>query len=102
MSRYKLNKKIVCADGFEMSVQANDGAYCSPRVNGAERYTAVEVGFPSREEPLLLGFCDEPDKPTETVYGYVPVPTVTLVIAKHGGIVSGQLPAGIPHLLATV
>ena len=53
---YKLNKTVVCADGFSMSVQAGTGNYCKPRQPNADRYTAVEVGFPSHEEPLLLQF----------------------------------------------
>ena len=95
-----LKRKVVCADGFEMSVQAHHGAYCTPRVSGAERYTEVEVGFPSRKEPMLLEWAEEPATPTESIYGYVPVSTVGLVIAKHGGMVSGEVPAGVPPLQA--
>ncbi len=100
MSRFKLNEKIVCADGFEMSVQAHSGGYCTPRIDNAERYTAVEVGFPSQIDELLLEYAEDEGNPTETVYGWVPSQTVSLVIAKHGGIVSGSLPAGIPYLPA--
>ena len=100
MSRFKLNEKIVCADGFEMSVQAHSGGYCTPRIDNAERYTAVEVGFPSQIDELLLQYAEDEGNPTETVYGWVPSQTVSLVIAKHGGIVSGSLPAGIPYLPA--
>jgi len=100
MSRFKLNEKIVCADGFEMSVQAHSGGYCTPRIDNAERYTAVEVGFPSQIDELLLEYCEDEGNPTETVYGWVPSQTVSLVIVKHGGIVSGELPPGIPYLPA--
>jgi len=96
----KLNKEIVCKDGFIMSVQGHEGAYCSPRIDNAIKYTTVEVGFPSHPEPLLLKWADNEDKPTDTVYGYVPVDTIVLVCAKHGGVVSGELPAGIPMLKA--
>ena len=96
----KLNKLIICADGFKMSVQANESAFCSPRVNDAQRYEAVEVGFPSLEESLLLEWADDSDNPTNTVYGWVPCDRVALVIVKHGGIVEGELPAGIPYLKA--
>ena len=96
----KLNKQIICADGFSMSVQAHQSAYCSPRVDDCERYTEVEVGFPSVEESLLLPYIENPNDPTGTVYGYVPIGYISLVIAKHGGMVSGQLPAGIPKLCA--
>ena len=95
----KLNEAVVCADGFEMSVQANEGAYCSPRIDGAERYTEVEVGFPSEREDLLMPYVEDESKPLQTVYGWVPVATVSLVIAKHGGMVSGELPKGIPKLM---
>jgi len=78
-----------------MSVQAHTGAYCAPRENGAEVYEEVEIGFPSAEEPLLMDWCDEPSNPTETVYGYVPVGVVTTVIAKHGGMVAGEVPPGV-------
>ena len=76
MRDIKLNKSVKCADGFSMSVQANQGAYCSPRVSNARRYTEVEVGYPTHEEPLLLEYADEPDRPTDTVYGYEPSQTV--------------------------
>lgn len=94
-------EKIVCADGFSMSVQASEFSYCEPRVTGASRYTAVEVGFPSQREELLQPFAEDAEQPTETVYGWVPSQTVALVIAKHGGAVSGEVPAGVPFLSAT-
>ena len=47
-------KEVVCADGFSMSVQASETHYCSPREDGAEKYTAVEVGYPNPPEPLLM------------------------------------------------
>jgi hypothetical protein len=46
-----LNPQIVCADGFKMSVQGNQNAYCQPR-NDQGPYYQVECGFPS-EVPLL-------------------------------------------------
>lgn len=98
---FKLNKTVVCADGFAMSVQANSTAYCSPRESNAESYDEVEVGFPSMREELLMPYAEDPDRPTETVYGWVPADRVSLAIAKHGGIVSGELPAGIPRLEAS-
>ena len=91
----KLNEKVVCADGFTMSVQAHAGAYCIPRMTGAPVYREVEVGFPSDREELLMEWAEEADKPTDTVYGFVPVGVVTNVIAKHGGMVSGQVPKGV-------
>jgi hypothetical protein len=95
LSKMNRNAKVVCADGFEMSVQAHQGAYCSPRLSNADKYKEVEVGFPSIEEPMLMEWCEEPYQPTDTVYGYVPVQVVTNVIAKHGGMVEGDVPAGV-------
>ena len=100
MSTPKLNKKVVCSDGFAMSVQAGETQYCHPRQNGADKYTEVEIGFPNRSEDLLLEYAEDCDRPTETVYPYVPASVVTLVIVKHGGMVEGELPAGIPCLRA--
>ena len=94
------NKRVICADGFSMSVQAHNGAYCSPRMNNAEKYTSVEIGFPSQRESMLMEFAEEVNDPTGTVYGYVPVQTVTNVIAKHGGIVEGNVPRGVAPIPA--
>ena len=96
----KFYDKIICADGFKMSVQAGFSNYCTPREDYADRYDAVEVGYPSEREELLMPYAEEPDSPTATVYGYVPSETVFLVCTKHGGIVTGELPPGIPYLPA--
>ena len=98
----KLNKKVICDDGFHMSVQANEYAFCMPRINDARTYTAVEIGFPNHHEPLLNEYIDgDADAPhTGAVFAYVPAHIVTLVCAKHGGVVEGELPACIPYLKA--
>ena len=96
-----LNQPVICADGFKMSVQAHVGAYCSPRTNDANNYSEVEIGFPTAKEPLLMEYCEEPEDPTGAVYGYVPSQVVVNVIAKHGGMVEGEVPAGIPALRAS-
>jgi len=89
------NRQVVCADGFKMSVQAHHGAYCTPRMSGADKYEEVEVGFPSQREDMIMEYAEEPAKPTQTVYAYVPVQVVTNVLAKHGGIVDGEVPRGV-------
>lgn len=90
---------IRCADGYELSVIAGEGTYCSPRPDRygvlgdapgdyPGPYTAVEVGFPSvRPEPWesWSDLAEDPDTPTETVYGYVPVELVRDLVAAHGG-----------------
>ena len=87
----KMYGAIYCNNGFSMSVQANDGAYCSPR-NNEGPYTAVEVGMPNRAEPLLMQWAEDPGEPTETVYGWVPSEVIWQVIEKNGGWKKGTLP----------
>ena len=94
----KRNERVICADGFTVSVQANEGAYCTPRQDNAEQYTEVELGFPSAHEELIMDWMEvygeDPD-PTDSVYPYVPVSVVTNVIAKHAGMVEGEVPPGV-------
>ena len=82
---FPMSPRITCQDGFSLSVQATHGAYCSPR-NNTGPWSAVEVGFPSAEPELIMSYCGDPKKPTETVYGYVPIELVEELIEKHGGI----------------
>ena len=85
--------KIVCADGFEMSVQVGFSLYSTPK-KVAKRYSAVEIGFPSEHEPLIEEYAETFYKEdgedvtdyTDTVYPYVPVRIVDKVLKKHGGI----------------
>ena len=84
-------KQVVCADGFNMSVQANKNGYCEPR-NDTGPYTRVEVGYPSSYDYFLQKYAENPDAPTDTVYGYVPADTIILCIDAHGGMVEGELP----------
>ena len=83
-STLPLAKRIQCVDGFSLSVQATHGAYCYPRENLGPWYE-VEVGFPSAEPELIMKYAEQPEKPTETVYGYVPIQLVAELIALHGG-----------------
>lgn len=84
---------IFCKDGFKMSVQAGAGLYCMPRKNLENgEYETCEVGFPNQEEELLLPYAEEPKKPKDTVYGYVPIEVVEKVIKKHGGWFDARIP----------
>ena len=77
---------IECEDGVTLSVQARDTSYCSPRSNYGP-WDAVEIGFPSiRPSDAIMEYCESPDNPTETVYGYVPIELVCDFINEHGGI----------------
>ena len=77
-------ERIVCADGFNMSVQAGSALYCTPRDNDGP-WVKAEVGFPSAHDDLLMPYAEDAKNPTETVYGYVPTIIIDAVIAKHGG-----------------
>lgn len=80
--------RIVCKDGFSMSVQAGDFLYCTPRTNmKSGNYETVEIGFPSKKEELICEYAENSSDYTETVYPYVPVEIVEQVIEKHGGMV---------------
>ena len=92
------NKLCQCADGFSMSVQASETSYCIPRTDTGP-YIQAEVGFPSEAETLLMKYAEDHDAPTMTIYGYVPRQVIINVIAKHGGMISGELPEGFPLLM---
>jgi hypothetical protein len=83
--QYYCRPEIVCNDGFKMSVQGNTGHYSTPRSNEKE-FTAMEIGFPSSEEYLIIEYAERKEMPTQTVYGWVPIETIEEVIIKHGGI----------------
>ncbi len=83
-----LRPRLICADGFSLSVQASATHYCIPRVNEEGGiYVEVEIGYPSVEEENLMPYIDgNANEPTKSVYGYVPIEIVDTIIAKHGGI----------------
>jgi hypothetical protein len=99
--RKETNPVIKCADGFTMSVQARDGAYCTPREDYPdEAYTHVECGFPSstpttKELRECAELFDEPYNYCGTVYPYVPIAIVQAEFDAHGGIVGGRVPSNI-------
>ena len=86
--------RIILADGESVSVQANEYCYCHPRNNMSwvdlssftVPYYEYELGFPSFVADEWMQYAVESDKPTNTVYGYVPVTIVQKVLDAHGGI----------------
>ena len=97
---FPLAKRIECEDGFSLSVQASHGAYCSPRTNLGP-WDQVEVGFPSDVPTEIMHYAEQPEKPTETVYGYVPIELVETLIAAHGGMKANAKVTGSPALSAS-
>ena len=51
-------------------------------------------------EDLILEYAEDKEHPTDTVYGWVPSERISLVIAKHGGMIEGEVPPGVPELKA--
>ena len=80
--------RIKCKDGFSLPVQCSSGSYCKPREDHSDFYWEVEVGYPSAEPENIMSYAEEPYKPTQTVYGYVPIDLVEELIEIHGGIVN--------------
>lgn len=105
-SKNPYKPRIVCADGFSLSVQASSFHYCLPRENGPEDwwnyYAEVEVGQVRDKDGELFdvskgGWSREYvlDDGTCAVYSFVPVDDVLEFIASHGGAVSDP---SIPNL----
>ena len=88
MKKYSV---LYCKSGFNMSIQASATTYCTPRDDNGP-YTHVEIGFPSAPDDMIIGFAEDHDDPTGTVYGWVPVGIVSALIIKHGGIEEGEHP----------
>ena len=68
--------KIKIADtDYELSIQASENHYWSPRENMKEVYDEVEIGFPNFifSEEFINQYAEEPESPKDTVYGYVPM-----------------------------
>jgi hypothetical protein len=40
----------------------------------------------------LAGYAEDPDNPTETVYGWVPAGIIKAILIKHNGIQEGEVP----------
>jgi len=77
-------RTFICPDGYAVSIQASAYAYCAPRVDGALWYDSVELGFPNRAEADLLPYAEDPETPTGTIYGLVPIQLIADILTKHG------------------
>ena len=92
------NKHVVCADGYTISIQASEFTYCSPRTTGCvDGYIACELGFPSEADELINKYAEPTPYGgdidyTATLYPYVPAHVIQALLAKHGGMVSGECP----------
>lgn len=81
--------RVKCADGYTVSVQAGYGCYSTPE-RFSYYFTHVELGYPSEPDEELIPYAEDPEEPTGTVYGHVPVELVDFITTKHGGIVGAD------------
>lgn len=78
-------------DGGWLSIQASRFHHCSPRVDNARQYHAVEIGRlgvsegPSTAAALLTQY--ERASGSHTIYAEVPVAVADRYVAARGGIV---------------
>jgi len=82
--------RVICNDGAMLSVQASRFHYCTPRENGLNYYSMVEVGFPTVTPPKswhkYAEIIDEETELTDCIYPYIPIVLVQEFIDVHGGI----------------
>jgi hypothetical protein len=80
--------RIFCLDGFSFSCQCGYGMYSLPKhlsiMDG--EVTHFELGFPTKSDDLILEYAEDRNKPTKTIYPFVPIEVVIELINKHGGI----------------
>lgn len=81
---------VKCLDGFCISIQASN-AHRSTLDESGSKFTHVEVGHPTEEEPSLTPFKEE----GYNIYNYVPVGVVSNILKKHGGVTQGKPPYGV-------
>ena len=84
--------RVLCKDGFSVSIQANHNAYCTPEADLKDgNYTEVELGYPNQEDGMLLDYAEDVDCPTCTVYSHVPIEVIEKVCENHGGIIAPDM-----------
>jgi hypothetical protein len=98
--------RIVCKDGFSVSLQINNANYCESdkgyRELGSD-WISAEFGFPSENDEDMFQYCEKWGSPTWTEdgeeipfsedgfditdsVGRIPLDVMQKVVDKHGGI----------------
>ena len=79
--------RIYCKDGFNISVQCNEGSYCGSE-NGWRKFgnewKTVEWGFPSEEIDSVKYFSES--EPTTNSVGSVEIELIDELLESHGGL----------------
>ena len=80
-----INKRLVCADGFWLSVQGDRDKYSKPRLKefNVYAYDSMEL---MASELLPQEFNEYLDNEHNRIYGYVPVEMIESLLANHGGV----------------
>jgi hypothetical protein len=79
--------RLLLANGVSLSIQASYNHYCTPRMLiPYAQYSEFEVGYPSEVIEALMPYCKDSNRPTETVYSYVPLEVLHTYIASVGGV----------------
>lgn len=81
--------RIYCKDGFNISIQINNGNYCSSENGYREfglKWEGVEWGYPSKLLRNSKRYCHETPGTTQTVGIDVPIDVMDELLVSHGGI----------------
>jgi len=79
--------RIICYDGFTMSVQASAAHRCNLSIDAFAPATTVEIGCLSQPVAEFAPYCEVvEDRPGHEIYTFVPVALVNEVIDQHGGV----------------
>jgi len=81
--------RVVCKDGFSISIQVNHNNYCASE-NGTREFglnwKEVEWGFPSSTINPIKYNAEDKKHTTDTVGGYVDINIIDELLNEHGGI----------------
>jgi hypothetical protein len=82
-----IRKKIILGknNDLTMSVQASYYHYSKPQKE-ADFYKQWEIGYPSKQEELLMPYAENVNNPTETIYAFVPTRVILQLIRKYENI----------------
>jgi len=87
-ARSGFTPRVVCKDGYNVSIQSGPFSYCTPRTlsKNAANYTHFELGYPSVSDELLDEYAENSSDYTDTVYSQVPIEVILELVDKHGGV----------------
>ena len=84
--------RIVCKDGFSISIQVHNGNYCASE-NGTRQFgfnwLEVEWGYPTENidaKKYNAELWDDDQDTTNTVGGYVDINLIDSLVEEHGGL----------------